>query len=456
MKSIWESDLEIRERSTLPQNMSVQTVIIGGGMAGILTAYFLKKQGRHAILLEAKRIGSGQTKGTTAKITSQHGLCYDKLIRKVGREVARGYALANEQAIACYEQIIKEEEIACYFEKCPAYLYTRDKAKRQALQKEAEAASSLGIRAYFVEGSEMTELAFGVEAGVCFENQAQFHPLEFIKQLSQGLEIYEDTKVLSVKGHRVTTNRGRIDAENIVFATHYPFINLPGFYFLRQHQERSYVLALKEQKKLAGIYYGIDENGLSLRSAGNVLLLGGGNHRTGKCACGSTTRGYPYLRKMAQLYYPGKEEMAAWSAQDCMPHDDIPFIGKYSFFRPYWYVATGFQKWGMTSSMIAARIISNQLCGVDEPVRMNPKVFTPQRIHFRASCVKLLIDIGESIRGLSKGMFVGKKHRCPHMGCRLEWNGQENSLDCPCHGSRFDANGELLDNPAQIDLQKKN
>lgn len=456
MKSIWESDVEIEAGKPLGNNTEAQTVVIGAGMAGILTAYFLHKKGQKVIVIEAKRIASGQTSCTTAKITSQHSMCYAKLIQKVGQEKARNYALANEEAIRIYEQIVAKERIDCHFEKKPAYLYTVREEGMADLQKEAEVAAALGIKAQYVSGEEITELPFCVKGAVRFEKQAQFHPLEFIRHLASGMEIYEDTKVLSVKKHMIYTDRGNIKAENIVFATHYPFMNLPGFYFLRQHQERSYVLALKEQKELSGMYYSIDPNGLSLRSAGDLLLFGGGGHRTGKNqgreGCENRITGYTYLRKMAQVYYPDAEEAAAWSAQDCMPHDEIPFIGKYSMLRPYWYVATGFKKWGMTSAMVAAIIISSRICGSSASYE---NVFSPQRLQVKAGMKNLLTDIGESVQGLGKGLFSPKERRCPHMGCRLEWNAEEGSWDCPCHGSRFEAMGELLDNPAQIDLKEK-
>lgn len=448
MKSIWEADGEIAKQRMLPCDMAVETVVIGAGMAGILTAYFLEKQGHNVVLVEAKRIGSGQTRGTTAKITSQHGLCYHKMIRKIGRKKAAMYASANQEAIAGYQQIIKEEEIDCDFELKKAYLYTVQENKRAELQWEVAAAQKLGIPAFFLEGKEVTDLPFPVKGAVCFPKQAQFHPLKFIRHLSKELKIYEDTKVLKVKGHKVFTNRGTIYAGNIVFATHYPFVNVPGFYFLRQHQERSYVLALKVQEKLEGMYYGVDDNGLSLRSAGELLLLGGGGHRTGK------RRGqcYGYLKKMARIYYPKSEEVAVWSAQDCMPHDEMPFIGRYSRFKSYWYVATGFQKWGMTSSMIAAKAISGQIMNNRKKPEGCLAVFSPQRFLVRASCKNLLVDIAESVKGLGKGLIVSRKKRCPHMGCALEWNPEENSWDCPCHGSRFGEKGELKDNPAQRDL----
>jgi glycine/D-amino acid oxidase-like deaminating enzyme len=373
------------------------------------------------------------------------------------------------------------------------------------LRREAEAAKRLGIDARFVKGSRITELPFSVQAAVRFAEQLQFHPLEFLAPLVRQLEVYENTKAIKVREHQVFTNHGVITAQNIIFATHYPFVNVPGFYFLRQHQERSYVLGLcrvqnrkdasKEKRGaenlskscgedvLTGMYYSVDTDGLSLRPYENMVLLGGGSHRTGKgvdaydCKCLSHERGgygdkslscgrghvqheekcknhgkgYAYLREKAKIYYPDMEECAAWAAQDCMPHDDVPFIGKYSLFRPYWYVATGFHKWGMTTSMIAAMEISHQIV---EGERLYGRTFIPQRLFLQAGIKNLLVDIWESIRGLWKGLWAEKERKCPHMGCELEWNEEEQSWDCPCHGSRFDKEGKILDNPAQINCEK--
>ncbi len=457
-ESLWKRTIEMPERESLKGDLQVKNLVIGAGMAGILTAYLLQREGCEVVVVEAKTIASGQTGNTTAKLTCQHGLIYDKLIHKVSMEKAKQYARANMDALRMFEQIIEEEGISCHLVHCPAYLYTTSEEGIAELRREAEAAKSLGIEARFVKGSRVTGLPFEVKAAVRFANQAQFHPLEFLKPLAKKLTIYENTKVLEVKEHKVTTNRGVITADNIVFATHYPIMNVPGFYFLRQHQERSYVLALASAEVEAwqnGMYYSIDENGLSLRSYEDMLLLGGGSHRTGKGVdmhaetCKNYGKGYGYLREVAKEYFPQMQEVAAWAAQDCMSHDDVPLIGRYSVFRPYWYVATGFHKWGMTSSMVAARVISHEICGGEG---LYGRVFSPQRFYVQAAWKNLLTDIGESVKGLWKGFFHEEGHRCPHMGCEMEWNEEEQSWDCPCHGSRFDKEGELLDNPAQIDL----
>lgn len=412
-------------------------IVIGAGMAGLLIAYYLQKQGKWVLVLEANEIASGQTGRTTAKITSQHDLKYKKLIKQIGVKKAKLYAQANEAAIDEYEKLIEEENIKCQFKRLPAYLYTRE--DKRVLWEEAQAAAYLGVDAFF---SRQSELPFAISSVVGFRNQAQFAPLEFVEHISKKLEIWEHTRVIKIRGDRIITKDKVLEADKIVVATHYPIRNVPGFYFMRQHQERSYVLALAGHDKLQGMYLGIDEDGISLRQAGDYLLLGGSSHRTGKNIVGGA---YDFLECIAKKHYPECKEVARWSAQDCMPHDGIPFIGRYSIFTPNLYVATGFQKWGMTSSMVAAMIIRDELCG-----RRNPysEVFRPQRMNIRAGAINFLVDVGESTIGLLKGVFRKKSPRCSHMGCELVWNPDEHSWDCPCHGSRFEKDGKLRDNPA--------
>lgn len=480
MESIWSRDTEIPKREPLNGNLYTEAAIIGAGMTGILTAFFLQELGFHVVVLEADRIGSGQTKNTTAKITSQHGLLYDGLIQSIGESKAGLYARANEKAIAEYEKIIREREIACQFERLPSYLYSVSQG--ECLKKEAQAAAKLGIKASF---TTQTSLPFAVQGAVRFENQAQFHPLKFLQEIAKKLTIYEQTRVLKVKKNLIFTDRGTVRADHIVFATHYPILNVPGMYFLRQHQERSYVTALRRVEPLDGMYYGIDKGGLSFRSAGDILLLGGCAERTGKAQedCGCP---YRYLERYAEQYFPNKEVVARWSAQDCVTHDGIPFIGNYSVLRPDWYVATGYKKWGMTTSMIAARLLCDSICGMENPY---VPLFTPKRF-YSFGLGAFAKDAGESAAGLFKGAFHlpaleaeklkngqggivriggeryacyrdenGKLYkmsaRCPHMGCELAWNPAEKSFDCPCHGSRFSYDGRLLDNPAQTNREQR-
>lgn len=474
--SLWHQTVELPQRHALREDLETEAVIIGGGMAGLNIADQLRRRGIRAPILEAGRIAGRQTGNTTAKITSQHGLIYAKLAESLGEEGARQYAQANQEALAEYRRIIQEEEIDCDFQELPAYLYALEDAA--PLKAEAEAAGALGLPAQFVTE---TELPFEVAGAVRFDGQAQFHPLKYVKAISERLEIYEASPVLSVVGGSVQTPHGRVSAKHVIFAAHFPFVNVPGWYFLRMHQERSYVLALKESWRPRGMYIGAETGRLSFREAEGLLLLGGGGHRTGENSAGGR---YEALRQAARRFFPKAEEAAAWSAQDCVTLDGVPYIGAYADNQLQWYVATGFAKWGMTTAMAAAKLISGLIGG--DPPPWAP-VFSPQRFRLSASAKNLATETAQAFKGLGRenltlpqaaldalptghGGIVeveGRKRgvykepsgvchvvnpRCPHLGCQLEWNPDELSWDCPCHGSRFDFDGRLLDGPAQKEL----
>lgn len=230
MKSVWMEGSEIRKREPLSGDIEAPVAVIGAGLAGIMTAYYLKQEGIRAVVLEADRVGSGQTKNTTAKITSQHNLIYSRLIRIFGRRMAEHYAGANEAAIGEYERLIREKGIDCDFIRCPSCLYSQ--TETEILRKEAEAAASLGIKASY--GTDC-ELPFQVAGVTKFARQARFHPLKFLTKMADEVEVYEQTKAMKVEETRVETDRGTVTAEHVVFATHYPFINVPGYYFARMY-----------------------------------------------------------------------------------------------------------------------------------------------------------------------------------------------------------------------------
>lgn len=439
MKSIWHSTQLLSPYPSLPGSIRTEAAVIGGGLAGILTAYYLTRSGIQTTILEARRIGSGQTSGTTAKITAQHNLIYQKLITCFGEGDARMYASANQHAIKEYSRLIHSHSIDCDFREASACLYTR--LAGDSLQQEYKAASWLGIPAKL---STDTELPFSVRNALYFPHQAQFHPLKFLKAITKGLTIYENTPVLSVKGHQIHTSLGDVTARHIIFACHYPFLLWPGLYFARMYQSRSYCLSLAGIPSLQDMYLGIDPGGLSFRSAGNRLLLGGCSHRTGIIP----DNPYQRLQNFVHKYYPTAKTVSHWSAQDCMPLDQVPYIGPFSFLEPDWYVITGFGKWGMTTSMVAAQLISRKIC--KKPVPWE-SVFTPRRIKLKASWKEAINHLSESSRGLALGL-IHPDRRCSHMGCRLKWNPHECTWECPCHGSRFSHQGKLLSGPAQTSV----
>ena len=476
MQSIWRKETELPSRPQLREDITADAAVIGAGMAGILTAHFLQEQGLKVVVLEAERTAGGQTENTTAKITAQHGLIYSKLAQKLGWDAAKNYASANQQAVEQYAKLVEEFKISCAFERQPAYLYTLEDA--QKLEQETAAAEKLGLPAEFTTD---TGLPFDVKGAERFSGQAQFQPLEFIKKLSEPLCIYENTQVTDIQEKTLITPSAKVRAEQIVVATHYPFLNTPGYYFVRMHQQRSYVLALEQAQNVRGMYISADPQGYSFRNYQDLLLLGGGGHRTGENSGGEK---YETLRRAAADFFPDCKEIAYWSAQDCMTLDNLPYIGHYSASTPQLYVATGFHKWGMTGSMVAATLLSDLAVGKENPYT---ELFSPQRFHISASMKNLSTDGLQAVKGLGKELLSlpdktleelplghggvvehkgekvgvykteeGKCYlvsvKCPHLGCQLEWNPDERSWDCPCHGSRFDYHGHLIANPAMEGL----
>jgi len=432
MKSVWKEDSLIRF-STLRSNIKTDVLIIGGGMAGLLCGYQLQKAGVSCVIVEAAEIAGGITGNTTAKITSQHGLFYSKLVSRFGKDVAGLYLQANEQALAQLRSLCRR--IDCDWQSKDNFIYST--TDRKKLEEELTALDALG---YPAELTENLPLPFPTAGAVKFPRQGQFHPLKFLSAIVPMLTIYEHTPVRQLKKNRALTDFGSITAEKIIVATHFPFLNKHGSYFMKLYQQRSYVLALENAPIPEGMYLDEQENGLSFRSYGSSLLLGGGGHRTGKPGGGWTE-----LEATAQKYYPQARITHRWAAQDCMTLDGIPYIGQYSPRTPKLYVATGFNKWGMTSSMVAAQLLTDLIIGKATPYEA---VFSPSRSMLHP---QLGINLAESARNL----LSFSPRRCPHLGCALRWNPQEHSWDCPCHGSRFTEDGKLIDNPATGDLKEQ-
>jgi len=429
IESLWTSTATVPRFDAQNGNMKTDALIIGGGIAGLLCGYFLQQCGVNCAIIEAGRICSGVTQNTTAKLTVQHGLIYHKLINKYGLEAAQLYFTAQNKALEMYRKL--SDGIHCDFCEQDAYVYSL--RSRVEIENEANALRKIGCSAIF---AEQVNLPFSVEGAVCVPKQAQFHPLKFLSAITKDLNIYEHTQALEIQPGAVLTDRGKILADQIVVASHFPFWNAYGGYFLKMHQHRSYVLGLDGAPEVKGMYVDASLKGLSFRNADGLLLLGGGSHRTGK-------RGgnWAELSAFAKANYPEAKVVYRWATQDCMTLDGIPYIGQYSKSTPNVYVATGFNKWGMTNAMAAAMIITDQILGKENPCA---KVFSPNRTMLHPM---LAVNIAASLLG----MITPTTPRCPHMGCALHYNKQEHSWDCPCHGSRFDGNGKLINNPANKD-----
>ena len=431
MDVIWEEDVQMPRFPQLEEDLCTDVLIVGGGLAGLLCAWNLTKAGIDCTLIEQNQIMQGVSGRTTAKITSQHGLIYGKLLRRLGPEKAGMYWQANEDGLNALRELAKNA--ACDFQPQNSFLYQTDGTG--SLEEELAACEQLGIPARW---ETTLPLPFSVAGAICFSDQAQFHPMKFAAHISKGLHIYENTKALAFLGSRVQTPRGTVTAEKIIVATHFPLLNKHGTYFLKLYQQRSYVIALENAEKVDGMYLDCAENGLSIRSAGKYMLLGGGGHRTGKQGLG-----WKLPENAAEKNFPEAGIAARWATQDCMTLDGVPYIGQYSKGTPDLYVATGFQKWGMTTSMVAAEILTDLVQGIDNPYAA---VFSPSRSMLHKQLFVNGVDAAVNL-------IRPTRPRCPHLGCALRWNHTERSWDCPCHGSRFDRHGNVLNNPAADDLK---
>lgn len=427
---LWEHNVKMPEFPKLKGQIKTDVLIIGGGMAGLMCAYNLEQKGVDYILVEQNKIASGVTKNTTAKITVQHGYIYSDILKRYGEEAARQYFRANNQALQRYKEICKN--IDCDFKVCDSYVFSADNKKTA---RELTALNKIGVDAYLLPD---IELPLKIAGAIKIKDQAQFNPLKFIANISRGLKIYEDTKITEYDGNKFLFDGGSITAKSTIVATHFPIFNRHGLYPLKMYQHRSYVLALEGAREINGMY--VDEclQGLSFRNYGDILLLGGGSHRTGKKG-----GGFGELRDFAKRHLGPVKIIAEWATQDCMTLDNIAYIGRYSKNTPDIFVATGFNKWGMTTALVAATVLCDMITGEQNAAQ---ELFSPNRSILHP---QLAVNTFETTLNL----ITPTAPRCPHLGCALKWNREEHSWDCSCHGSRFGKDGKVLNNPATDDLK---
>ena len=494
MNSLWlDSVSKNISFSSLPENKKAQVCIIGAGIFGLTCAYYLTKLGYHVIVLEKDNIGEKATGHTTGKITSQHSLFYDYLIQSYGEKFAKNYLFANEQAIQNIQNIIQEEKIKCDFTLENSYVYTTKNSELRAIKKEISALDSLGFHSEFVT---KLGLPFEIEGAICFKNQAQFHPLKYLYGLASSItnhngEIFTHTTVTDVQkevdSYVISTNRHTVVADFVIMASHYPFINFPGFYFTKMYQSTSYLIAVDTKKTLPhGMYINFTNPIFSYRTARyqgkDILLIGGGEHKTGQPTCYQDS--YGLLEEEAFRYYPDAEILYRWNTRDCISLDKLPYVGIYSSMMPNVFVGTGFKKWGMTLTNVAANIIVDEICGKQNPyqylfrsTRLKPlknhdemknilvqsttSLFfdklklSPMQFENIANNSGGIVEINHEKVGIYKdenGKIYAVKPICTHLGCLLSWNDVDKTWDCPCHGSRFDYQGKNLYDPAFKDL----
>lgn len=492
MNSYWNNSVQRNNYEQLEENIETQVCIIGGGLTGLTTAYYLSKEGIDVVLVEKSKICSHTSGNTTAKITSQHGIFYKYLIDSLGEEQAKQYLKANEKAIKNIENIVNDENIDCDFEKQDAYVYTQSNKDLKKIQEEVKALHSIGFESKYVEKIEAPIQILGA---IKFKDQAQFNPVKYAKGLAQSItmrngKIYENTKIVDVKGENggyiTVTEDGKIlKSKYVVIATHYPIINTPGFYFMKMYQSTSYIIAVDPKEEVFnGMYINTESPTLSLRTTKDGLVLFGGmEHKTG--AKIDLQDSYRWLEEKAKQIYPKCEVKYRWNSEDCISLDKIPYIGEFSNLMPNVYVGTGYKKWGMTTSNVAANIITNKILGkknkyeeVFKATRLKPiknyeelgnmikEVGNSLILNKMKNPKEFLSDLGEDegkvieVGNEKLGAYRDKNGKiyvikpvCTHLGCELSWNNLDKTWDCPCHGSRFTYEGISIYDPSVKNLE---
>lgn len=520
MNSFWLNSNENKNKyKELDKDISADVCIVGAGIFGLTCGYYLTKQGYNVVILEKEaEIASKTTGHTTAKITSQHNLIYKYLIDSLGVSEAKHYLYANQEAIENIYQIIKDENINCNFERQDSYVYTNNADELEKIKLENEAVNSIGFNSEFVTS---TPLPFDVLGAIKFPNQAEFNPIKYACGLADYItknsgKIYTDSLVKNIQKENnnfiVSCKDYVVRSKYVILATHYPFIDRLGYYFFKMYQSTSYVIAVDiGSKTFDGMYINSEQPTFSYRfinyNGNHLLLVGGADHKTGSKI--DLSNAYNILEYEVRKYYLDCKVLYEWNTEDCITLDKIPYIGEFSHFMPNMYIGTGFNKWGMTSSNVAANIIVDKILGYENKYE---DVFKATRLHpiknneelrnmVKETANSLVINkfkvperTSENTKDASKnitervsdfdknfsdiendtghvfeynsekvgiykdkdGKIFAVKPICTHLGCLLSWNNLDKTWDCPCHGSRFDYLEHQLYNPAIRDLEVVN
>ena len=494
MKSFWEEERKKHGQfDSINNNMNVSVCIIGGGLTGLSTAYYLSKY-CSVVVLEKDRICSHTSGNTTGKITSQHGIFYEYLKNSQSKEYAKQYLAANEKAIKNIEEIIKNENIECDFEKEKAYVYTTKQTEFDKIKSEQQVVENL----HEVKNKVAKNLDLPIETigAIEFDGQAKFHPIKYGYGLASSIlknngKIFENSKVGDIKKengkYSIYVNKNKIVADYVVMATRYPIMKIPGYYFLKMYQSTSFaVVADVKQKLFDGMYISLETPTVSFRTIKDgdkeLLLAVGYDYKTGS---DEFKDGYSRLESIIKRVYPEAEILYKWSAEDCITLDKIPYIGEYSNTMPNVYIATGFNKWGITASNLGANIITDKILGRENEYEDLFKATRVEPIKNKAEVGNMLKEAGKSIvlsrfklpkeeeenLKIGEGKIVninsqkvgiykdkeGKIYKvkpvCTHLGCELYFNNVEKIWECPCHGSKFSYDGKIIEDPANKDLK---
>ncbi|NKE55686.1 FAD-dependent oxidoreductase [Lentzea sp. PSKA42] len=482
-QSLWLAALDA-PRPPLTGEHTYDVAVVGGGITGLTTALLLKRRGLNVVVLEAGHVASGVSGNNTAKVTALQSTVYSMIRRTHGLAAAIDYATASLAAVAQVADLVKLEEISCDLRRAPAVTYAYTESEVRAVDHELIAARQVGLP---VRGTVDVGLPFEVHAAVRLDDQIALHPVKYLQGLAQAIDgggsrVCENSRVIDVTGHRLSTADGRVDAEKIVIATHYPTLDR-GLYFARMELTRAYCIAARVATPPQSLAISTGSPSWSVAAHGDKLIVAGQSHPTGRPAVEPFRR----LEDFARKHWQVEEITHRWSAQDPTSYDHLPMIGSYTPGSTTLFTATGYMKWGLTSGTFAASLLADLVTGkpndlaerfsphrlsvksLPELVKKNAEVaveFVGDRVlpADATSSENLPRDHAHVIRdGLGKtGVYRdddGQLHavslRCTHLGCLVRFNAAERSWDCPCHGSRFDVDGAVLEGPATKPLPKR-
>ncbi len=484
-KNFWRSKV-LCTYSALNSDIETECAVIGGGLAGIMCAAELFKRGQKVCVLEAQRVGCGDTSGSSGMISFAHDLIYYRLMQKHGEATAKTYLELNKAGAEKIRNLIKEYNIDCGLGNCDMYLYAKTKSGLEALKKERRAYAALG---YSFDIENQTELPFETKGALKIPNQGYLNPYLFTAGLAgeiakKGVKIYENTRVIEQPKEGVLrVGEYVVKAKNFIVCTHFPYINAPGFYFFKMYQSRSSNIVFKTSHKISNKYESAEEKGFEYRPANDSVLCGGASVRCGKYKHSSR---YEIVKRHLKEQFEVKDSdiLSQFAAQDCMTFDMLPFAGNYGTATDNIFVITGFNKWGFTNSAAASKIIVDLIEG-----RQFCNIFDTRRIYALLTPIKevknvamiaagfadlLLSSDSKKLRRIQNGQGAVVKYKgkrlgvfrddkgklkiidavCPHLGCALQWNKDDLSWDCPCHGSRFDTDGNIINGPATSSAQR--